>query len=393
MGISSKNEKMSTKYVGHHISSGGFVFFEDLEERQVYVCLIKNKYNQWWIPKGHIEEWESHAQCAFREIEEETGIPQDQLEFIDFCHLDSYTFDDNGGTSTKELYINVFNTKAKTKLIKHQEEVDQLEVAWIKFEDALDMIVFNKKELISSKEIFDRRTLLNEIKNTPFELTRLKLLNQKFLKDIDCFILYGSSIKNVNFNNAPDDTDICIVINNRNIDLELLSEFIFDNFLNPDFRVYFRDEVDSNLDFVEIGVGMFSVEYFANGFSLYGENIFKDKLSKIDKEKYIESHLNKIFEYFLRIRHEYMSKSNTYEYKRRYIHKYVIRLLRSILLSSGYVTYTQLQNNSKEQIIDLSKKAGIIKNDFKVNFDSTKELYNLFKEINEYIVQKYSKQN
>jgi len=366
------------------------VFFEDSGDGHVYVALIRNKYNQWWIPKGHIEGWENHVQCASREIEEETGIPHDQLEFIDFCHLDSYTFEDNGGTSTKELYINIFNTKTKTRLIKHQEEVDQLEVLWIKFEDALGMIAFNRKELVKAKEIFDQRQRLGEIRNTIFDPIRLKLLNQKFLKDLDCFIIYGSSIKNVNFAHKPDDTDICIVANNRDIDLELLSEFIFDNFENPDFRVYFRDEVNSNLDFVEIGVGIFSLEYFANGFSLYGENVFKEKVSKMQKNKYIESHLNKIFEYFLRIRREYMSKNNTYEYKRRYVCKYVIRLLRSILLSGGHATYVQLQNITKEQVVDLSKKVGVIRLDFKVNFDSTKELYNLFQEINEYVVRKYS---
>ena len=381
---------MNTKYTGHHISSGGFVFFKDLKDEEVYVALIKNKYNQWWIPKGHIEEWESHVQCAFREIEEELGLPQDQLEFIDFCHLDSYTYDDNGHTNTKELYINVFNAKTKFELTKYAEETDQLEVAWLKIEEALEKIAFNKNELIKSKEIFDQRQRLIEIENTSFGAIRSKLLNQKFIKDIECFVLYGSSVKNINFDSKPDDTDICIVVNNRGMDLELLSEFIFDNFENPDFRVYFKDEVNSNLDFVEIGVGIFSLEYFANGFSFYGKNIFKDKMSKVEKSKYIESHLNKIFEYFLRIRREYMSKKNTYEYKRRYVSKYVIRLLRSILLSSDYTTYMQLQNLTKEQIVDFSKEARIIRNDFKVNFDSTKELYNLFEEINEYVVKKYS---
>ncbi len=385
-------EKMNTKYTGHHISAGGFVFFEDTtrKDRQIYVALIKNKYNQWWIAKGHIEEWESHAQCAYREIEEELGLPQSELEFIDFCHLDSYTYDENGQTNTKDLYINIFNTKTKFELIKYTEEVDQLEVAWVTYERALEIIAFNKKELIRSKEIFDQRHRLKKIENTSLGQVRQKLLQQKFIKDIGCFILYGSYLENFNFNRKPDDTDICIVANNRHIDLELVAEFIFDNFENPDFRVYFKDEVESKLDFVEVGVGLFSLEYFAHGFSLYGENIFKEKIKNIDKQKYIASHLNKIFEYFLRIRREYMSKKNTYEYKRRYVSKYVIRLLRSILLATGLATYVQLQNLTKEQIVDMAKKEGIVKQDFIVNFDSTKELYYLFEEINEYVIKKYS---
>lgn len=153
----SPHEKMNTKYAGHHISSGGFVFFEDPRDGQVYVALIRNKYNQWCLPKGHIESWENYVQCAFREIEEETGIPQDQLEYIDFCYMDSYEYDDDGHKNTKSLYISVFCAKTKFELIKHPEETDQLEVAWVKFEDALDIIAFNRKELIKSKEIFDQK--------------------------------------------------------------------------------------------------------------------------------------------------------------------------------------------------------------------------------------------
>lgn len=384
-------EKMNTKYTGHHISAGGFVFFEDLiEDGQIYVALIKNKFNQWWIPKGHIEEWENHIQCALREIEEETGLPQSELEFIDFCYLDSYRYDDSGQVNTKELYINVFNAKTKFELIKHEKEVDQIEVAWVTYESALEIIAFNKQELIKSKEIFNQRHRFQEIENTLFKQIRQKLLQQKFIKDIECFILYGSCIKNVNFSRKPDDTDICIVANNRHIDLELVAEFIFDNFENPDFRLYFKDEIDSKLDFVEIGVGTFSLEYFAHGFSLYGKNSFQEKIENVDKGKYIASHLNKIFEYFLRIRREYMSKKNTYEYKRRYVSKYVIRLLRSILLATGITTYIQLQNLTKEQIVGIAKEAGIVRKDFIVNFDSTKELFSLFEEINEYVIRKYS---
>ncbi len=385
-------QKMNTKYTGHHTSAGGFVFFEEDAAKggQVYVALIKNKYNQWWIAKGHIEEWESHIQCSFREIEEELGLPQSELEFIDFCYLDSYTYDDNGQTNTKDLYINVFNSKTKFELTKHLEEVDQIEVAWVMYERALEIIAFNKRELVRSKDIFDQRYRLKKIENTPFRQIREKLLQQKFIKDIECFILYGSCIENVNFGIKPDDTDICIVANNRHVDLELVTEFIFDNFENPDFRVYFKDEVDSKLDFVEVGVGVFALEYFAHGFSLYGENPFKKKIKNVDKDKYTASHLNKVFEYFLRIRREYMSKKNTYEYKRRYVSKYVVRLLRSIMLATGLATYTQLQNITKEQIVNVAKGAGIVREDFVVNFDSTKELYHLFEEINEYVIKKYS---
>ena len=107
---------------------------------------------------------------------------------------------------------------------------------------------------------------------------------------------------------VSDDVDICIVVNNRKADLHQISEFIFTNFKKPDFRIYFQDEIDSNLQFMDIGVGVFAMEYFANGVALFGENIFIKKLSKINKFKLKESYLNKIFEYVIRIRVAYISK-------------------------------------------------------------------------------------
>ena len=381
--------KMNTKYVGHHVSSGGFVFYEDSTTKEIYVALLKDKNKNWWIPKGHVEGWESQVEAAFREIEEEMGIKKEKLEFVDFCHKDSYSYEENGGINTKEVYINIFYTREKFELSTDENDENLLEVKWYKFDEALEIIAFNKNELTLSKKIFLEKDCLNNVKTTKLWEIRRKLLSEKIVKYIECFIIYGSSVKNLNTSYAPADTDICIVLNDRDIDLELLSEFLYNNFEKPDFTIYFRDEIDSGLPFTDKGAGVFSLEYFSHGFSIYGQNIFKEKLLALDKNAYIESHLSKILEYILRIRNEYISKESSYQAKKRFINKYIIRILRSIFLSSGIANYEELQDLSREQLIEISIKKNIIPQNTVVNFDSLKEMFVLFENINRYVLDKY----
>lgn len=42
--------------------------------------LLMEHTNRWDLPKGHVDPGESDLECALRELEEETGIAQDQLE-------------------------------------------------------------------------------------------------------------------------------------------------------------------------------------------------------------------------------------------------------------------------------------------------------------------------
>lgn len=140
----------------HHLTAGGFIFYEDPENSEVYVAFIKNKWGQWWLPKGHIEKNENPLQTAFREIEEEIGLKREVIEFVDFCCLDSFSFEKNGRIDTKDLYIYVFNSKRKADLVKSEDD-NLHDAAWFKYEEALSLISFNKNDLIKSKEIFDKR--------------------------------------------------------------------------------------------------------------------------------------------------------------------------------------------------------------------------------------------
>ncbi|HEX6135986.1 MAG TPA: NUDIX hydrolase [Longimicrobiales bacterium] len=53
-------------------SSGGVVFRRGADAFDF--LLIRDPYDNWGLPKGHIEGGESAAEAALREVEEETGL-------------------------------------------------------------------------------------------------------------------------------------------------------------------------------------------------------------------------------------------------------------------------------------------------------------------------------
>ncbi|HEX2251511.1 MAG TPA: NUDIX domain-containing protein [Gemmatimonadales bacterium] len=64
---------MSKRRAELEVSAGGIVFRRVPGEPARYL-LIRDSYNNWGFPKGHLEQDESPAQAALRETAEETGL-------------------------------------------------------------------------------------------------------------------------------------------------------------------------------------------------------------------------------------------------------------------------------------------------------------------------------
>jgi bis(5'-nucleosidyl)-tetraphosphatase len=63
------------------------------------------------LPKGHVDPGETDRECAFRELEEETGIQVDQVEFIeDFLFESHYPVDGRryGGSGRVMKTLRIF---------------------------------------------------------------------------------------------------------------------------------------------------------------------------------------------------------------------------------------------------------------------------------------------
>lgn len=221
------------------------------------------------------------------------------------------------------------------------------------------------------------------------EIEKIKkdLAAQPFVDKIVTFLLYGSAVNNVSRERTIHDTDICIVLKDRETDLRIIADFLFDHFKEPDYTIYYKDEIDSSLPFRDRGVGWFAIEFFANGVLICGENIFQDKLKALNLADYRLSHLEKIFEYTLRIRNKYTDRNLNHNEKLRYMNKYVTRLLREILLFNGFSTYMTLENMEKNEIFDLGKNKNIIADDSEVNFFDIESLFKVFNEISLYSIK------
>lgn len=73
----------------HRLRSCGFLILRNHEQPEF---LLMRHHDRWDLPKGHIETGESDFDCAYRELNEETGIRKDQIDLEpDYSYESHYT--------------------------------------------------------------------------------------------------------------------------------------------------------------------------------------------------------------------------------------------------------------------------------------------------------------
>ena len=149
---------MDTKFSGHHVSAGGYIFHFDKIENKTYVVLIKNKKGEWWIPKGHIESWEDEIGACYREIEEEVGIKKENLKNLGFLENYKFSFiDSNNKENTKEIYIYVLETDSMLPLNTIEGGDDIKQGAWLEIEEARQKIMAYSSEQLEGAISFFKK--------------------------------------------------------------------------------------------------------------------------------------------------------------------------------------------------------------------------------------------
>ena len=66
---------MAPEQSDHVRAAGGVVWRSDGEDGSVHVLVVhRPRYDDWSLPKGKADAGESDAECALREVQEETGL-------------------------------------------------------------------------------------------------------------------------------------------------------------------------------------------------------------------------------------------------------------------------------------------------------------------------------
>ena len=118
-------------------SAGGVVYRRSGDE--TYFLLIRDPYENWGLPKGHVEKGETPADTAVREVREETGIEvlsvRETLETIDWFFRE--------GADLIHKYCHFYLMETAVEATRPQVEEGITECVWLPFDDALRTLTYD----------------------------------------------------------------------------------------------------------------------------------------------------------------------------------------------------------------------------------------------------------
>lgn len=131
-----KGRKPSIQEIAHEPTSGGVIY--RLNNGDVEILLIQDAKDRWTIPKGHIEPGETAKETAVREIGEEAGLHEVEVQ----GWLGKINFRYRRLNRLVLMTTQVYLVKAKGDTNDIQKEEWMNGIKWFKFADALDAIEY-----------------------------------------------------------------------------------------------------------------------------------------------------------------------------------------------------------------------------------------------------------
>ncbi|NJD09646.1 MAG: NUDIX hydrolase [Gemmatimonadetes bacterium] len=123
-------------------SAGGVVFRRGPEPQ---VLLIRDPYDNWGLPKGHIEGGETPEQAAVREVGEETGLAQ--LEVITQLPTIDWYFRDHGRLVHKFCHFFLLEARLGEPVPQRDEGITDCQ--WLSLAEAVQTVSYaNAREVI-----------------------------------------------------------------------------------------------------------------------------------------------------------------------------------------------------------------------------------------------------
>ena len=118
------------------------------------VLLLQYPQGHWSYPKGHVEGEEDHYTTARRELAEETGIEEIEID-SGWRDRTEYTFMRKGREIPKQVFWYIASTNELNVTLSH-EHTNYL---WLNFEEAESLLTFpQEKQLLRSAHSYLQST-------------------------------------------------------------------------------------------------------------------------------------------------------------------------------------------------------------------------------------------
>jgi 8-oxo-dGTP diphosphatase len=109
-----------------------------------HYLLIRDPYDNWGLPKGHVERGETSEQTAVREVREETGIQELALQ----APLDTIDWFFREGPDLIHKYCHFFLMETRTAITRPQLEEGITECVWLPLEEALSTLTYDNARAV-----------------------------------------------------------------------------------------------------------------------------------------------------------------------------------------------------------------------------------------------------
>jgi ADP-ribose pyrophosphatase YjhB (NUDIX family) len=143
--------KQSIQEIVREATAGGVVWRRN-KNGKIEILLIQDIKDRWTIPKGHIEDGETAQQTTKREIGEEAGLHQLEIQgWLGKIHF-RYRRMDKLVLMTTQIYL----VKALGDTNAIQKEDIMNDIKWFDFHDALEVVEYEdigKLMLLAMKKI------------------------------------------------------------------------------------------------------------------------------------------------------------------------------------------------------------------------------------------------